>query len=225
MALADCTADREFHPALKTISLYSRGRPLTRGDFDKFLAPGYNDFRKMVKKGGAGRMSLLDIGKENTCCFTGHRVQKLPWGARETDPRCVALRVRLFEQLEELYDRGIRHFICGMAQGSDMLFCEEALKLRDDRPGVTLEAALPCPQQSERWPESFRARYDDLLSRCDYVTCVSPEYTSDCMRLRNEYMVDHSRVLLAVYGGTFGGTMQTVNYARRSGLEVIIVEP
>ena len=170
-------------------------------------------------------MSLRDIRKENTCCFTGHRVQKLPWGPRETDPRCAALRIRMFDRLEELYDRGIRHFICGMAQGSDMLFCEEVLKLRDDKPGVTLEAALPCPQQSERWPEAYRTRYEDLVARCDYVTCVSGEYTEQCMRRRNEYMVDHSCVLLAVYSGSYGGTMQTVNYARRSGLEVIVLEP
>ena len=26
-----------------------------------------------------------------TCCFTGHRPDKLPWGVREDDPRCTRL--------------------------------------------------------------------------------------------------------------------------------------
>ena len=27
-----------------------------------------------------------------TCCFTGHRPDKLPWGPDESDPRCAALK-------------------------------------------------------------------------------------------------------------------------------------
>ena len=29
--------------------------------------------------------------RENTCCFTGHREYKLPWGSDENDPRCRKL--------------------------------------------------------------------------------------------------------------------------------------
>ena len=28
--------------------------------------------------------------RENTCCFTGHREYKLPWGSDENDPRRTA---------------------------------------------------------------------------------------------------------------------------------------
>ena len=34
---------------------------------------------------------------ENTCCFTGHRPQSLPWRFREEDPRLAALRKLLEE--------------------------------------------------------------------------------------------------------------------------------
>ena len=33
--------------------------------------------------------------REKTCCFTGHRPDKLPWGTDESDPRCLALKARL----------------------------------------------------------------------------------------------------------------------------------
>ena len=35
------------------------------------------------------------VGEKDTCCFTGHRPSKLPWGTREEDPRCVALKGRI----------------------------------------------------------------------------------------------------------------------------------
>ena len=52
-----------------------------------------------------------------SCCFSGHRPTKLPWGGNESDPRCVALKQRLWDAMEAAYEEGYRHFICGMAQG------------------------------------------------------------------------------------------------------------
>ena len=43
-----------------------------------------------------------------TCCFTGHRPDKLPWGVREDDPRCTDLKARLAAALEAEYDAGTR---------------------------------------------------------------------------------------------------------------------
>ena len=52
---------------------------------------------------------------EHTCAFTGHRPEKLPWGYYENDERCQALKERMWKLVQELYDRGYRHFLCGMA--------------------------------------------------------------------------------------------------------------
>ena len=55
---------------------------------------------------------------------------------------------------------------------------------------------------------------------------VSREYTSNCMLKRNHYLVDHSGVLLAVYNGAQrSGTGATVNYARKLGREIIVLDP
>ena len=37
-----------------------------------------------------------------TCCFSGHRPARLPWGRNEADPRCLALKARLDQALEEV---------------------------------------------------------------------------------------------------------------------------
>ena len=35
-----------------------------------------------------------------SCCFSGYRPGKLPWGNDENDPRCRALKVRLRDVME-----------------------------------------------------------------------------------------------------------------------------
>lgn len=70
--------------------------------------------------------------------------------------------------------QGVRHFICGMATGCDMFFAEAVLALRERRPDVTLEAAVPCEEQDRRWTHGLSERYDRLLAECDSRTLVSP---------------------------------------------------
>ena len=104
--------------------------------------------------------------REETCCFTGHRPGKLPWQYNEQDPRCLALKRRIADAVEAAWDEGCRHFICGMALGCDLYFCEAVLDLRRAHPGVTVEAAIPCPGQDSRWRADQRLRYRTLVAAC-----------------------------------------------------------
>lgn len=162
--------------------------------------------------------------RDVTCCFTGHRPDKLPWGADEGDPRCADLKNRIAAALEQAYEKGMRHFICGMALGADLYFCEAALDLRRRRPGVTVEAAIPCEEQAARWGERDRNRYFALVKDCDYETMVQHHYDRGCMLRRNRYMVDRSSMLIAAYDGLLGGTMYTLAYAMKKGLEIVTLE-
>ncbi len=168
-------------------------------------------------------MSYYNIG--SACCFTGHRPEKLPWKTNENDSGCMALKLRIADTLRSVYDAGIRHFICGMAKGCDMYFAEAVITLRDEAPGITLEAAIPCESQFRNWAECYQTRYNYLIHQCDQETLLQRQYTHDCMLLRNKYMVDHSSLLIAVYNGTSGGTRNTINYAKKCGLEIISLHP
>lgn len=159
--------------------------------------------------------------KSQTCTFTGHRESKLPWRGNESDPRCLALKEKIHDTLEALYQSGYTHFICGMANGCDMYFGEAVLSLRSEHEEVTLEAAIPCEEQAQRWPPELKKRYERLAAESDFQTVVQRSYTPECMMRRNRYMVDRSAVLIAVYNGTPGGTRNTLLYAMRQGLQVI----
>ena len=153
------------------------------------------------------------MDKEKTCCFTGHRPSKLPWGQNENDPRCIAVKQELASRLEGIYETGFRHFMCGMAIGCDMYFAEAVLNLREKYPDVSLEAVIPCGTQPDRWAKPLRMRYTSLLDRCDSVKVLQIMYSRDCMMRRNKYMVDNSSLLLGCFMGIPGGTMNTIVYA------------
>lgn len=158
--------------------------------------------------------------RQISCCFTGHRPNKLPWGYEERDPRCGKLKKRLTDAVEAAYEEGFRHFLCGMALGCDLYFCECVLALKAAHPEVTVEAAIPCPTQADAWPPDQRARYARLVSACDFETLVSKSYTPFCMQRRDRYMVDHAALLIAVFDGTPGGTRYTMEYAMKRGVPV-----
>ena len=102
------------------------------------------------------------MNRETTCCFTGHRPEKLPWREDEGDPRCLELKAR------------------------------------------------------ERW--------FSLVERCDNETMLQHHYDRGCMLRRNRYLVDHSAMLIAVYDGMLGGTMYTISYAMKRGLDVVTLD-
>ena len=160
-------------------------------------------------------------GRQSACSFTGHRPGKLPWRYDEADPRCLALKRRITDAVELAYEQGFRHFLCGMAMGCDLYFCEAVLALREHHPDVTVEAAIPCPTQADAWPPAQRERYDRLVAACDFETMVSGQYTSTCMLRRDRYMVDHASLLIAAFDGTSGGTRYTVEYALNQGLAIV----
>ena len=164
------------------------------------------------------------IAKDQTCSFTGHRPVKLPWGSRETDPRCIALKDQIAATLDGIYETGYRRFICGMAIGCDLYFAEAVLALKQQHPDILLEAAIPCDDQAEKWNRSQREHYAELLEQCDLITHVSHVYSPGCMMKRNQYMIDSSSLLLACFNGRSSGTMSTILYAERQGVKTIILD-
>lgn len=55
----------------------------------------------------------------------------------------MSLKARIADAVEAAYQEGFRHFLCGMALGCDLYFCECVLRLRQMHPDVTVEAAVP----------------------------------------------------------------------------------
>ena len=99
------------------------------------------------------------------------------------------------------------------------------LELKKQHPQITLECAIPYERQAAYWSEPLRNRYFSIAERCDRETMLQRQYTPDCLRKRNQYMVDRADIVLAVWNGSPSGTGQTVWYARETGKPVWIIRP
>ena len=157
---------------------------------------------------------------EQVCAFSWHRPEKLPWGGDESDPRCRALKIQMEKKLRELCAGGCLRYLCGMARGTDLYYLEILARLKEEYP-LHIEAVIPCPSQSARWPEAQQRRYLRLLGACDRTTVLEEAYSDGCMLRRNRYMVEHADRLLTVFDGSPGGTAATIRYARSRGLKII----
>ncbi len=165
---------------------------------------------------------------EQSCCFTGHRPNRLPWLADPYDHRTQALTDALWRRIEASYEEGYTTFLSGMALGVDLLCAELVLRLRAETDGaVELIPVIPYPGQAERWRQEERHRYREALQICrKNMVVVSPCYSKTCYYLRNCYLVDHAAKIIGVYDGSpAGGTHQTLEYARKKGLEMELLMP
>ena len=173
-------------------------------------------------------IALSEEEKKLTCCFTGHRPQKLAWGFNEQDERCIAMRKRTKEEIEKAIQQGYTIFISGMALGFDMICAELVLELKKKYPNIKLICALPCKDQYAIWKDkSQQDRYKKILKKADSVRCLYERYddNTNCNLERNDYMLNNSSMVIALFNGKRGGTQSTILKAERLGLKTIIIEP
>ena len=107
-----------------------------------------------------------------------------------------------------------------MALGFDTVAAESIINLKKNF-DIKLTACLPCSDQSSRFSEFNRQKYNSILSRCDKVITLNESYRAGCMHERDRYMVDNSDVLVCFLRRNKGGTFYTVNYAKKTGKPVI----
>jgi len=161
-----------------------------------------------------------------TCCFTGHRPDKLPGGYKENTVGCVELKKALFQEVERLASDGYTEFISGGALGVDTWAAEAVLEVKKTHPLIKLTIARPFPSQDSKWPQESKYRFKAFCDAADKVVDVSPEpYAVWKMQIRNQYMVDNSDLVLAIYDGSKGGTGNCVEYAKSKQKQIIIIDP
>ena len=70
---------------------------------------------------------------------------------------------------------------------------------------------------------SLKFNYRVIINNNCNRKYICDHYHRGCFQVRNEWMVDHSALLIAAYTGEKGGTKNTVDYAARKGVQIIFV--
>lgn len=159
--------------------------------------------------------------------FTGYRPSKLPFLNNPESVEYKKLYNAIYAEVERLIHRDYRFFLTGGAIGCDLMAAEAivSLKKKYRKKHVAHELCLPCRNHDEKWSEIDKMRLEEI-KKSSMVTYVSDtEYFNGCMQKRNQYMVDTSSVLIAVFDGMNGGTRNTVKYAEKKGRKLIVIRP
>jgi len=107
--------------------------------------------------------------------------------------------------------------LCGLADGADMLFAEEALAA-----GVKLYAVLPCDREEFALEHEDAARYGAAIDRAESIIVrpSEPRYVGVM-----NYIVRNCHTLLALWDGdetknAAGGACDTIMHAIKAGKAV-----
>ncbi len=148
------------------------------------------------------------------CCFTGHRPEKL----KQSEDEVTAW---LEAEIRRAIDDGFVTFISGMARGVDIWAAEIVLRLKEEGKPIHLICASPFEGFECSWEPDWKHRYSEVMQKADFVKFICKSYSRACFQIRNEWMVDHSSRVIAVFNEESGGTKNTVHYAEKHSTPVV----
>lgn len=154
--------------------------------------------------------------RKHRCCFTGHRPEKL----KLPEERLARL---LEEEIRSAIAGGFTTFITGMARGADIVAAEIVLRLREQDDRLKLICALPHPGFGLRWGGGWTERFRCVLAAADLSRTICPTFSYTSYQIRNEWMVNHSSLVIGVFNGERGGTKNTLDYAERVGVPCVVI--
>lgn len=164
------------------------------------------------------------MDKPYAVCFSGHRPEKLPDGGDMSSPAVRAVISIIYSEIEKRIADGANIFITGMSRGVDLWAGEITAEMKCSGRQIKLVAAMPYRGFTdsftgrEKWAAGF------IMSNADAVYNICETYERDCMKKRNQFMVDHSSALIAVCKDSRSGTGQTIRMAQKKGIDVKIID-
>lgn len=151
------------------------------------------------------------------CCFTGHRPEKLIKSE-------IEIKAALRKEIKLAIQDGLTVFITGMARGVDLWAAEIVLEFKKRNKSIKLICAIPHEGFETRWSVTWKQLYQYVLDNADLVRVISKGYHPGVYQIRNEWMVNHSARVIAVFNGQSSGTKNTIDYALSQGVLVRIIE-
>ena len=159
--------------------------------------------------------------------FAGYCLSELPC-SDESDPRCARLRRRLFCEAQRQVQADRTIFLSGMANDAELWAAEAVLQLKNALPlhDIQLWAVSAYGREGKPWTEPTEKRYYSALAKADHVIEISDAAGPNRSRQQSRRLIDEADHLIAVHDGrTADETREIIDFARRKGLVITIIEP
>lgn len=176
----------------------------------------------------------IEIVKEKTVCFTGHRTYKL---LKNNPTKEVVILREVENKVIELIEQGYDTFITGGAEGFDRLCFYLINNLKRYFPHIKNIVAIPYCEYDLEYKNKGVINYTKMLNIADEVIYVDTEegYTSKLVPTgkyakfklfdRNKFMVDYSNFIIGAWDGSNSGTKHAINYARSKNIDGYVINP
>ena len=177
----------------------------------------------------------IDTKEGLVCTFKGYGYKEL-YGYDTNNVKYDVLNERIERLLVRLIEeKGVTTFLTDGSLGFNKMVYYIVDKLKCKYPHIKNNLALPFLTQDSNWNDDFKADYKYMKSKADSVVYVDSidaynitkapkgEFHTDKLRICNEYMIDNSDVLVALYRGeNRGAVYNCINYADRQKLKGVI---
>lgn len=166
--------------------------------------------------------------------LTGHRPTKLGGYDISTDS---------YKRLQDDLEQYIAHALqthqtvvghSGLALGADTIWSKAIFAMKEKHPDrVLFHAEIPFMNQHGRWFKASDINFwHHQVDNADFQSVyMDSDETHDnksvgrALNDRNNGMIDHADVLLAVWDGSSSGTGNAVRYAKSKGKTIVFIEP
>lgn len=160
------------------------------------------------------------IDRNTSVSFTGYRVNKILLST--TDQQILYKIGDVVEAvIEQLYKRGYRTFLSGMAEGFDLIAARRVILLKSKYPDIQFVAVVPYRGQESDFSFLWKRYYAYCYDNADEIITLSPNYRRGCFFVRNDFLIENSYLVVCYYDSRPGGTHYTVTKAIKSNLEII----
>lgn len=162
----------------------------------------------------------MEIARKKTVAFTGYRTSKILRDTNDSNLLNV-IAVETHKVVLSLCEQGFTKYLCGMAEGFDLIAGEAVIKAQKEFPEIELIAVIPFMGQELSYSRQDKERYHELYHRAADRIFVSDSYHDKAFHNRNDFMLNHCNQLVCYYDGQRSGTMYTYNRAERQNIPII----
>lgn len=167
---------------------------------------------------------MRTVNRLNTCCFIGCCNQNNLFLFDEKTSYYKDIKLKIEKNVVYLIEKlFVTNFMSGMDIGFEQCAAETVLEKKEKYPQITLEGVLPYETHSINWTGAQRNKYYSIMEKSDREVLLQYHYTDDCMRRRNQYMINKSKYIIFFQDGT-SNIDNLILYAKSKSRVIIIID-